>query len=266
MYAGMIRSVPVLMYHHVNPHRGDTVTITPEAFREQMLFLIEQGYEFITLDELCSFMAGEKSLTSPSVVLTFDDGWLDNYVHAFPVMREFALHGAFFLVAGRSAAVAGIPGTLQHDVPDHEESKRLIESGKAARVVIGWEIAREMKASGLAEFHSHSMSHVRCTGLSGDEVKHELCESKLLIENNIGCQVDYFCWPYGSIPGHAETAARTVGYKGLLTTMPGAAHRGGNLLSIPRVDPGDTMETLKRSLDLCGNDRLVSPMESRPVC
>lgn len=262
----MIRSVPVLMYHHVNPHQGDTVTITPELFRAQMRFLVEQGYESITLDELCAFMAGEKTLTRPSVVLTFDDGWLDNYVYAFPVLREFALHAAFFLVAGRSGAVAGSVCPWKADIPDHEESKRLIASGQAGRVVIGWEIAREMIGSGLAEFHSHSMSHVRCAALSDDEVMRELCGSKLLIEKNLGCTADYFCWPYGSIPEHAETAARSAGYKGLFTTLPGAAARGDSCWSIPRIDPGDTLETVKRNLDLYGHGYHYTPFETRTVC
>lgn len=262
----MIRSVPVLMYHHVNPHLGDTVTITPGAFREQMRFLVDQGYESITLDALCAFMAGEKALTRPAVVLTFDDGWLDNYVYAFPVLREFSLHGAFFLVAGRTNAVTGSAGPLQAGIPDHEESKRLIASGQAGRVVIGWEMAREMMGSGLAEFHSHSMSHVRCAGLSNDEVMHELYGSKLLLEKNLYCTADYFCWPYGSIPEHAETAARSAGYRGLFTTLPGAAALGDSCWSIPRIDPGDTLAALKRGLDLHNLGDRPEPFETRSKC
>lgn len=262
----MISSVPVLMYHHVNPHQGDTVTITPGAFREQMRFLVEQGYESITLDALCAFMAGKKTLSRRAVVLTFDDGWLDNYVYAFPVLREFALHGAFFLVAGRTDAVTGSAGPLKSDIPDHGESKRLIASGQAGRVVMGWEIAREMMGSGLAEFHSHSMSHVRCAALLNDEVMLELCDSKLLIEKNIGCCSDYFCWPYGSIPEHAETAASFAGYKGLFTTLPGAAALGGSRWYIPRIDPGDSLETLKRSLCLVDQTGHCTPLETRQAC
>ncbi|HXW68843.1 MAG TPA: hypothetical protein VEJ88_04480, partial [Dissulfurispiraceae bacterium] len=66
--------MPVLMYHHVNPHKGDIVTVTPEVFEGQMRYLSEAGYKALTLDELVSYIAGETVLKQRAVAVTFDDG------------------------------------------------------------------------------------------------------------------------------------------------------------------------------------------------
>lgn len=236
------------MYHHVNPREGDMVTVTPEMFREQVTWLVESGYEFVSLDELLAFMAGSLRLTRPAVVLTFDDGWLDNYLHAFPVLQEFGVRGTFFLITSRTAAATAAHGRAIGELPDHEGAKRAIREGEAGRVVIGWETAREMQRSGLADFHPHSHTHPRCASLPRDEVMHELLHSRALLAANLGVAADCFCWPYGSIPVEGESWGREAGYRALLTTAAGEARPGSNPFAIPRLDPGRSVQSLREVL------------------
>lgn len=228
-------AVPVLLYHHINPHRGDTVTVTPGAFAEQMRYLAEAGYRTLTLDALFSHVTGKSPIDGKAVAITFDDGWLDNYIWAYPVLREYRMNAAVFLIAGRTEAASVGPAGILPSIPTHEESKSLIAKGEAGRVVIGWELVKEMQESGLIEFHSHTVSHRKCTGLSVVELASELAESRRIIEKNTGRPCRYLCWPYGAYDDAAVRAAVSAGYEGLFTTNSGAVRSGSDPLAISRI-------------------------------
>ncbi|HAV9751869.1 TPA: polysaccharide deacetylase family protein, partial [Escherichia coli] len=85
-----VRHLPVLMYHHVSNKPG-LVTLSPRTFREQMKWLAESDWKTVTAAEVEAFYRGE-TLPRKSVMLTFDDGWLDNWLQVFPVLQEFRLH------------------------------------------------------------------------------------------------------------------------------------------------------------------------------
>ncbi|EFX8302280.1 carbohydrate transporter, partial [Shigella flexneri] len=81
--------VPVLMYHHVS-HCPGLVTLSPETFRKQMKWLAENNWKTLSSDELEFFYRGGK-LPRKSVMLTFDDGYLDNWFQVYPLLNEFNL-------------------------------------------------------------------------------------------------------------------------------------------------------------------------------
>lgn len=90
------RVVPVLMYHHISPSPG-LVTVSPDHFAAQMHWLKRHGYTALTLDALAGFLAGEP-VPDKSVVITFDDGYVDNWVHAHPVLQATGLHAVLFVI------------------------------------------------------------------------------------------------------------------------------------------------------------------------
>ncbi|MBU4321267.1 MAG: polysaccharide deacetylase family protein [Nitrospinae bacterium] len=96
-----MRPIPVLMYHHINLHKWDMVTITPAVFEGQMEYLYKAGYRTLKIDELISYMSGGLALPQKAVVVTFDDGWLDNYIYAFPVLKKYKINAAVFLITNR---------------------------------------------------------------------------------------------------------------------------------------------------------------------
>ncbi|WP_201490654.1 polysaccharide deacetylase family protein, partial [Escherichia coli] len=156
----MVRAVnlPVLMYHHVSTKPG-LVTLSPETFRAQMKWLAEAGWKTVTTAEVEAFYRGG-NLPRRSVMLTFDDGWLDNWLQVFPVLQEFKLHAHIFLVTG---LVSDGPVRLAGAGPEysHRECEVCIEKGHADDVMLRWSEIREMHLSGLVEFHSHTHSHRR---------------------------------------------------------------------------------------------------------
>ena len=91
-------SLPVFMYHHINWHRGDTVTLTPEDFENHLRFLSEKGIQSVFLDEVVEYLRGKRKLSRPPVALTFDDGYLDNWIYAFPLLKKYRTKATIFVI------------------------------------------------------------------------------------------------------------------------------------------------------------------------
>ncbi|MCZ7667599.1 MAG: polysaccharide deacetylase family protein [Chloroflexi bacterium] len=96
--------VPILMYHYISVPPADAdiyrqdLSVTPENFRQQMAYLAENGYTPIDLYQLSAAITAKTDLPDKPVILTFDDGYLDNYENAFPVLQEFGFPGTFFII------------------------------------------------------------------------------------------------------------------------------------------------------------------------
>ncbi|NWF55785.1 MAG: polysaccharide deacetylase family protein, partial [Syntrophaceae bacterium] len=93
-----MRAIPVFMYHHVNWHEEDLVTLSPSGFENHLRTLRERGYESLFLDELVPILRGEREAFKPSVALTFDDGHLDNWVFAFPLLEKYGMKATIFVI------------------------------------------------------------------------------------------------------------------------------------------------------------------------
>ncbi|MBI1810626.1 MAG: polysaccharide deacetylase family protein [Nitrospirae bacterium] len=248
-----MRPIPVLMYHHTNHHKGDMVTITPKVFEGQMEYLHKAGYRTLKIGELISYINGELTLTQKAVVVTFDDGWLDNYMYAFPILKKYKINATVFLITNRveNASLKNSKFKIQNSkllIPTHNESKILIEKGEAHKVVINWELIKEMSNSGLIEFYSHTKSHAKCNSLSEKELMEELKESREIIEKQLGSPGPYFCWPYGKYNGLAVNVAKKTGYKALFTTNHGVVEAGSDPFAINRIIVKDSVAWFKKRM------------------
>lgn len=242
----MTYPVPVLLYHHINNNAGDTVTVTPDVFAGQMAFLKAAGYRTLTIAELLNHISGNCPAPLNSVVLTFDDGWLDNYLFAYPVLMNYLFRATNFLVTDR---VNAVKVTSLHDsIPCHEEAKRLIGNGEAGRVVMGWELVRKLQGEGLLEFHSHTASHRKCSTLNDAELTAELTDSKVVIESELGKNCFCLCWPYGDYDQRTVSCAVAAGYKAMFTTEDGFTMSGSDVRHIRRIEVQNSVEWLKTRL------------------
>jgi peptidoglycan/xylan/chitin deacetylase (PgdA/CDA1 family) len=242
-------SVPVLIYHHVNRHRGDTVTITPPVFADQMAYLAEHRIRTLSMEELLAFAAGRLTLRERAVLLTFDDGWRDNYLHVWPVLRRYGLRGTFFLVTDRTERAGEGSTVPAGDWPTHDEAKLLLQDEDGGGVAMGWREAREMADSGLCSFYSHTRSHRRCAGLEESELAEELAGSRQVLEERLGTVCDVLCWPYGSFDSAAVTAATAAGYRTIFTTIPGRVVPGSDCFRLPRIEATESLDAFIRELE-----------------
>lgn len=195
--------MPALMYHKIGwPPPGSRLKklwVTPEDFRRQLRYLKEHNCRPITFSEWRSAEEDGSPLPPRPVLITFDDGYANNYELAFPLLREFGMKGNIFLVyetVGRHNA--------WHD-PATEPWLRMLT----------WAQISEMQESGLVEFGSHTMRHRNLATLSLEEARWELEESKKRLEDKLGREMLGFAYPYGSgayLP-EVRQAARQAGYR-----------------------------------------------------
>lgn len=223
------QGIPVLMYHRVDPqltaHDPITVSLTVMAatFEAELGLLRANGYQSMTLDALRDALDRHVSLPAHRVVLTFDDGYEDNYTVVFPLLHRYGFVGAFFVV---TTSV----GTRDHLTP--------------AQI-------REMAEAGM-EIQSHGVHHVDFSRLSLAQARSELVQSRKTIEGWTGHPVMFFAYPAGRYSAALERLLATLGYRGALTERPGFVSPGSPpyLLERVRIDHADTPGLFARRLDL----------------
>lgn len=261
------KAIPVLMYHHVSTSPG-MITVSPAHFAAQMAWLARAGYRTIGGAQLAAWFAGEP-LPAKSVMLTFDDGYLDNWVHAHPVLQEHGLTALCFLVtgwpgAGAPRAHAGTGGALP-PLLGHRAGEAAIDHGETDRAILRWSEIDAMRAAGTFEFHSHTHSHVRWdkASASADEKRErlacDLVQSRAVLQARLGEASDHLCWPQGYYDDDYLSAARDAGFRHLYT-----CETGPNYRSAKRADAGSAANDAPRSISrLEVRDRPVSWLASR---
>ncbi|KOQ17861.1 hypothetical protein ABW36_30395, partial [Achromobacter xylosoxidans] len=166
-------NVPVLMYHHVTP-AGGMIAATPEVFEAQIARLARAGYQSLSTDQFAAYLAGAPA-PERSVLITFDDGYLNNWVHAHPVLARHGMRAVLFTITGwigdgpaRPHAGQGLPLPA---TPDHDACKKLIAAGRGDEAMLRWSEIEAMRAAGTFEFHSHTHTHTRWDKVCGADTE-----------------------------------------------------------------------------------------------
>lgn len=224
------KAVPVLMYHHVNPYPG-LVTVSPQTFEVQMAYLASASYTALGADQFLDFLHGKRAVPRRSVLITFDDGYLDNYVYAYPLLQRYGLRAVIFAVTGwigDGAARVG-DGNAAPATPDHRACKAAIAAGRADEVMLRWSEIEAMEKSGAMEIHSHTHRHIRWDKQIPDagrrlaELEADLAASRAALYQRLGKQSRHLCWPWGYFEAGYQAAAEKCGFEALYTT-----HKGVN--------------------------------------
>lgn len=207
----------ILMYHAVIP--GQTVPAWPWAvsmqqFRDQLDFLATEGYQTPTMAELAA--APAKTWQGRTAVITFDDGYADNLAACEELQRR-GMRATWFIVAGS----VGQP-------------PRWPDDGRPAGRLLNTDELREMQENGM-EIGSHTVNHVRLTGLDDVSLMQELTHSKAMLEDMLGNPVGSFAYPYGDWDARCVQAAQQAGYAAACTTEAGWALRDQSPYQLRRL-------------------------------
>jgi peptidoglycan/xylan/chitin deacetylase (PgdA/CDA1 family) len=204
--------LPIVMYHHVGPlppnpdiYRRD-LTVSPDLFERTLVRLAEQGVETVTMADLFEHFAGGTALPKRAVVLTFDDGYDDNYEHAFRLLRQHDMVGTFFVTTD----FVERPGYLT------------------------WSQIAEMADAGM-EIAAHSSNHADFTKVGPNELRRQLVEPKAILEHHIKQPVRFLAYPAGKYNPAVMAASRAAGYEAAVTVLHGTRHTPGNAFELPRV-------------------------------
>jgi len=235
----------MLMYHSVTPGNGRPDwpwAISLQRLRSQLDFLAEGGWATPTMAELA---AAPEKWTGRTVVITFDDGYVDNLA-AWEELQKRGMRATWFMVSGSLGREPGWPS-------DGRPAGRLLNAAEL----------RAIRAGGM-EIGSHTANHVRLTQADDKLLSAELSGSKAALEDALGGEISSFAYPYGAWDARCANAVREAGYRAACTTRTGWALRDGDpwLLRRLTVFNTDTAGSLARKLYF-GSHEVSWPAVSR---
>jgi peptidoglycan/xylan/chitin deacetylase (PgdA/CDA1 family) len=208
---GEERTLRVLMYHKVNDLTPNPTTVPTEVFAEQMSLLAELGYVPVSLDAVRDHYLHGAELPKGAVLITFDDGYLDNLENALPVLRRHGYPAVLFVPIGFLDDGRPLP---------HEE---LLRALGVRNETLDWDQLGELEAGGV-RIESHGIGHWPLSDLDPAEATREIALSKLRLEERLGREVEAFAFVKGSQadyrPEHASLVQQ-AGYKLAFTSVSG---------------------------------------------
>ena len=246
--------IPILMYHSIaepstdsrHPYFG-TIT-SPAVFEQQMRYLHENGFE--TLAPADIFANGETSIriVRKPVIITFDDGFLDFYTNAQPILAKYGFTAIVYLptayIQKTTATFKGLD-------------------------CLTWSEVRELSRAGVL-FGSHTVTHPVLKEVNHDQLEAELRDSKSTIENELGFAIDSFAYPY-AYPQHQREFVQRLrsvlvdaGYQNGVSTIIGSTHGIEDRFCLKRLpanswdDPTFFAAKLNGDYDWLGNVQYLS--------
>ena len=229
--------IPVIMYHRViNKSENEGIYgtyIYEDIFRKHLQYLKDKNYTVITFKDLDKigwrnrFEKGKKY-----IILTFDDGYKDNYDLAFPILKEFDFKATIFLM-GRSTY-------NEWDVK---------AGGEIEFPLMSVEMIKEMQDYGI-EFGAHTFNHPKINTLSNEEIAHQIVDVRKPLEEKIGKEIITFAYPYGILNDYAKEMAKKAGYTFALATDSGSVCLSDDLYQIRRIAifPNTNLFSFKRKV------------------
>ena len=212
--------VLVLNYHKID-NKHHSLSVLPADFESQLKYLSDHGYHSISPDELFEGLAGTGALPENPVLITFDDGYKDNYTTAFPLLKKYGFKATIFVVTSFL--------------------------GQKSQYFT-WEQAREMEKEGIS-IQSHTATHRSMTDLSDEQLRAELVESKKKAEEELGHPVEYMAYPTGTYNLHIAEMVKEAGYKAAFTIKYGNVDEASNIYALERVPVFHTANTHKDFLE-----------------
>jgi len=209
--------VPILMYHRVHLYATELtkslpdLTVEPSVFAAEVAALASAGYHSVTVAQLFDALFHGAPLPSKPVMLSFDDGYVDDVTQILPVLQAHHMTGVFFIITGRFQE----PGFVT-----------------VAQI-------RQLDAAGM-DVGAHTRHHVDLPGLPAATLQSEIAGSRADLERVLGHPVAAFAYPAGRYDAASVGAVRQAGFALAVTTEPGMQLSAQQPLLLPRVRVGRT--------------------------
>jgi peptidoglycan/xylan/chitin deacetylase (PgdA/CDA1 family) len=208
-------NLPILFYHHIEPiadaqKQGHAqFTVDARIFSQQLEYLQEHGYHTVDLEIVVDAIRNHTTLPDKSLVLTFDDGYVDAYTYALPLLKQHNMTGSFM-----------IPTGLMNN-PDY----------------MNWDQLKELATS--MSVYSHTWSHANLPSDNHEKQEFEISHAQQELRDNLGKNTNIFTYPYGSFNNEVISLLQQHGYVAGLSTLPGTEQCESYLMTLHRTRIGN---------------------------
>ena len=212
-------TVPILMYHHIDyGGRDSSLSVSPDNFQLQMRFLSQYDYNVISLAGLVQAKLNKEKLPRNTVVVTFDDGYEDNYTFAYPVLKKYQLPATIFVIVDAI------------DEAGYLKQRQL----------------KEMLASGIITIGSHTLSGEYLPGQTKGKLKQQVESSKQILKAKLSEDIEFFCYPIGGFTSQIQELLKKSGYLAACTTNRGTAQTplNNDIYAFKRIKIKDSFPNL----------------------
>ncbi len=218
--------IPILIYHSVRPHYDDETKlvdyfdITPEMLDKNLNYLEENGYKIISFGDMVDGILGKKELPPHPAVLTFDDGWENQYKYAFPVLKKHSATATFFIFT----------------------------NAIGQKHFMSWEEIKELDRFGMT-IGAHTKSHPYLFKITDKRVlEDEILGGKQILEKGLGKPVDYFAYPFGFYNDTILSVVKEAGFKGARSSKRGIYHTPASILYLRGLEVSDDFDAFVKEL------------------
>ncbi|VAW92007.1 Polysaccharide deacetylase [hydrothermal vent metagenome] len=232
--------IRVLMYHRViKTTEYDQLTVTPVVFDTQMQYL-SRNYNVVSLDTATKALYSSK-INSGNVVVTFDDGYLDNLEYALPILKKYNIPATIYVTTDFCNQDKSHPRYKKSDKRLHLDWDEVSELNKLNNITIG----------------SHTISHPYLSRLDEIAAENEILRSKEIIESKLNTQVQHFCYPSGDFGAREVALIKDAGYLTAVTVSPGKNRCKVSRFELNRTEMTDKDSTKELFLKLNGSFDLM---------
>lgn len=220
--------IPILMYHHLKDLPANateldlTWTVAPRNFQAQMEWLAQRNYHTITMTELNAYLKVRTPLPTKPIVISFDDGWVDDYSVAFPELKKNNFIGTFFVYT---------------------------QPLGYSQLTLNWDQVKEMSVAGM-DFQGHTITHPHLPQLSPDSAMREIADAKKTLESRLGKSIVTFAYPFGEYNSVVLELVKRAGFDSAVTIDPGYRQRADKIYQLQRVRMSykETLDDLQKKL------------------
>jgi peptidoglycan/xylan/chitin deacetylase (PgdA/CDA1 family) len=225
----------ILMFHRVNDHASKDLTTSNSIF-EEAICEISRNYRAVSLPSLIKMIIGKQEIAPRTVVVTFDDGYRDNFVNAAPILLKYEVPATFFITTG------------------YINTEKVFDWDCGSDVnypLMSWQEVRNLAGMGF-DIGSHTVNHVDLGKVSTKLAKQELHDSKDKIESEIGKAVTSFAYPFGRkdcIRPDVIDIIKEVGYGCCCSGYGGKVNNDSDVYNLRRIGMYPNVIELRMELD-----------------
>ena len=226
----------ILMYHHIMPPamvpsnkpplEGWDFTHSPTAFERHLTTLQRRGYRFVSLADLTQYIQRHGTEPAKTVTVTFDDGWLDKFTYALPILKQLAIPATFFC-------------TTSH-----------LQTGKDDPAKMTRTQLQDLLAAGMT-IGGHTRTHPNLTTLSVEQATDEIAGCKYDLEQALNIKVKFFAYPGGAFNRSVARLTQDAGYTAACSVLGPAPNDSTSMFWLYRDVLSESMTTWRDRYRLC---------------